>query len=123
MAEESPHYPTEVVRELVRQRKCNFARNAYREAEDLGYAGEEKYLLLEELSESDYRYSVDFSSDRPDIKMDVYFVRRRSRLNPEYMCDIYVKILVTPLSEAVISIENAEHVSVRSFHLERGGRL
>lgn len=120
MAEELPHYPTDVVRELAKQRKCNFVRGAYRDAENLGYSGDEKYLLLEEISESDFRYSVEFPP-RPDKKMDVYIMRRRSRQNPDYVCDIYVKVLVTPLSASVVSIENAELISVRSFHLERGG--
>jgi hypothetical protein len=114
MNQGTPHYPLDRVKRLVRDGHCKGVRKAVRDAENLGYEDESKFKLLEELSERDFHH-VWSPPKKPDLKMDVYIITRRSLINPEYICDIYIKFMICeePGAQSIMISE----LELRSFHL------
>lgn len=86
------------------------------QAEDLGYEGESKFKLLEELSESDFNH-VFTPKKRPDLKMDVYIIKRISLIKPEYINEIYIKFMICE-EDGPNSIKVSE-LNLCSFHLQQ----
>lgn len=116
MNQGTPHYPLDRVKELVRDGCYTGVRKAIKDAENLGYEGESKFKLLEELSESDF-YHVWTPSQNPCLKMDVYIVNRRSLINTNYTCCIYIKLMICEVDG--LHSTSLSSLNLRSFHLEQ----
>ncbi len=115
MSKGTPHYCLDLVKELARQRRYTGVRNALRDSENLGYGGDEKCKLLEELEVKDFN-GIYTPPGNPEMIMDSYLVTRRSRINEDLICEIYIKIMVVRDSDGE---ESAKLVDFRSFHLPR----
>lgn len=114
MTQGTPHYPLDRVKQLVRDGRYKGVRKALIDAENLGYEGEAKFRLLEELSEGDFS-QVWSPPNNPDLKMDVYIITRRSLINPDYLCDIYIKLMIC--EENGSQTIRVSELDLRSFHL------
>lgn len=116
MNQGTPHYPLDRVKQLVRDGHYTGVRKAVREAENLGYEGKSKFRLLEELSEKDF-HQVWAPKECPELKMDVYIITRQSLIKPEYINEIYIKLMICE-GNNYHSIK-IDELSLRSFHLQQ----